>query len=34
MVRWRPDRMPESCTTEQLSEQVAATGKSPLEGIV
>jgi ATP-dependent DNA ligase len=34
MVRWRPDRRPESCSTEQLSEQVAATGKSPLEGIV
>lgn len=34
MVRWRPDREPESCSTEQLAEPPAATGSSPIEGIV
>jgi ATP-dependent DNA ligase len=34
MVRWRPDREPESCSTEQLADQPALSGESPLQGIV
>ncbi len=34
MVRWRPDREPESCSTEQLADQPAVSGESPLTGIV
>jgi ATP-dependent DNA ligase len=33
MLRWRPDRDPESCSTGQLAEP-APTGSSPLAGIV
>jgi len=34
MLRWRPDRTPESCRTDQLAEPAPTVGHSPVESIV